>query len=154
MAGNPNKQPIFTATPILKTSAFDPVIPTSLYKTSEVTVIYNDTSTNGSLITKITVNSPLRTPGGQATLKRIYLMISEEGSSKSSFNILDSKLMQGDDDYDITKDPPSVVFEFPTGLITTNDTALALASTMNRQSSSFEGDRVVVIVEGGTYDQP
>jgi maleate cis-trans isomerase len=153
MAGALNKQPIFTATPVLACLAFDPVIVTSVYKTADVTIIYDDISTHGSLITKITVNSPLRTPGEQATQKRIYLMISEEGN-KSAFDILDSKLMQGDDDYDITKDPPSVVFEFPTGLITAPNSALAIASTANKNTNSYNGDRLVVIVEGGTYDEP
>lgn len=148
-----NRQPIFTANPILECVAFDPVIPSALYKTTQVTEIYEDVSTHGSLITKITVNSPLREPGNRATTKRIYLMISEDGT-KSAFNMLDSKLMQGDGDYDITKDPPSVVFEFPTGLITSPTTTLAIAATMNKDTSNYDGDRVVVIVEGGTYDQP
>ena len=149
-----NRQPLFTANPILEVTAFDPEIPTSVYETTSVTPIYEDMSTHGSLITKITVNSPIIDLGDKSTLKRIYLMISDSGN-KSKYSMLDSKLMQGTGNYDPTlTDPPSVVFEFPTGLVTSPTTVLALASTMNRETSGFNGDRVTVIVEGGTYDQP
>jgi len=149
-----NKQPIFTATPILRHLQFDPAITTVLYDTSDATAIYEDLSTYGSLITKVTVNSPVRQSGGKVAIKRIYLMVSDI-DNPTRFNLLDSKLMQGLSSYDpASMDPPSVVFEFPTGLITSSGTVLAIASTTNEAVSSNVGDRVVVIVEGGTYDQP
>jgi hypothetical protein len=46
------------------------------------------------------------------------------------------------------------VFEFPQGLITTPGTVLAISSTTNEDTTDEIGDRVTVIVEGGTYDQP
>jgi hypothetical protein len=148
-----NKQPIFTATPILECLQFDPVISTSLRNTSEVTIIYTDSSTYGSLITKITVNSPLREPGDSSTTKRIYLMVSNS-DDPSKFNLFDSKLMQEDNNYSITADPPSVIFEFSTGLITSPGTILAIGSTTNEATTGRVGDRVTVLVEGGTYDEP
>ena len=147
-----NRQPIFTANPILQYTQFDPEIPTDLHNTSAATAVYTDNSTHGSLITKITVNSPAAL-GDRVTTKRIYLMITDKNDAK--FNIFDSKLMTGIATSIVATDtPPSVVFEFPTGLITSPDTILGIAATTNRTTSGFDGDRVVVIVEGGTYDEP
>ena len=149
-----NKQPIFTAIPILNCIEFDPVIPTTLYQTDDVTAIYIDISTYGSLITRITVNSPLRESGDSSTTKRIYLMVSDSIST-TRFNLFNSKLMEGVNSYNpLITDPPSVVFEFPTGLITSPSTTLAIASTTNQATTNRAGDRVTVIIEGGTYDQP
>lgn len=148
-----NKQPIFTATPILECIEFDPQITTGLYSSNKATEIYDDKSTYGSLITKITVNSPAKV-GDRATTKRIYLMISDV-KTPTNYNIFDSKLMTGIASAAVVTDtPPSVVFEFPTGLVTTPTTVLGIASTTNEATSGFAGDRVTVIVEGGTYDQP
>jgi hypothetical protein len=147
-----NRQPIFTGIPILQFTQFDPVIPTDLNDTSLATPVYIDDSTHGSLITKITVNSTAAL-GDRVTTKRIYLMISITSDQK--YNIFDSKLMTGiATAAGIEDTPPSVVFEFPTGLITSPDTILGIAATTNRSTSGFDGDRVVVIVEGGTYDEP
>ena len=147
-----NRQPIFTANPILQYTQFDPVIPTDLHNTSAATAVYTDNSTHGSLITKITVNSPAAL-GDRVTTKRIYLMITDKNDAK--YNIFDSKLMTGIATPIVATDmPPSVVFEFPTGLITSPDTILGIAATMNGAGGYPEGDRLVVIVEGGTYDEP
>lgn len=147
-----NRQPIFTAKPILQYTQFNPEIPTDLHDTSKATAVYTDNSTHGSLITKITVNSPAAL-GDRVTPKRIYLMITDKATNK--FNILDSKLMAGIASSAVVADtPPSVVFEFPTGLITSPDTILGIAATTNETEGSVGGDRVVVIVEGGTYDEP
>jgi hypothetical protein len=147
-----NRQPLFTANPILEFSQFDPEIPTDLHNTNRGTAVYTDNSTHGSLITKITVNSPAAL-GDRVTTKRIYLMITDKNTA--NYNILDSRLMTGiSNSAEVTDIPPSVVFEFPTGLITSPDTILGIAATTNRTTSGFDGDRVVVIVEGGTYDEP
>jgi hypothetical protein len=156
MAGIPNKQPIFTAIPILKCIEFDPALATKLHNTNEFSPIYTDASDNGSLITKITVNSPAivneQSPQS-VTTKRIYLLIgdSEKGGT---FDIFDSKLMVGNNETTVQTDTPRVVFEFPQGLITTPGTVLAISSTTNEDTTDEIGDRVTVIVEGGTYDQP
>jgi hypothetical protein len=156
MAGIPNKQPIFTAIPILKCIEFDPALATKLHNTNTFSPIYTDASDNGSLITKITVNSPvIATENGsqQVTTKRIYLLISDSEKG-GAFDIFDSKLMVGNDGTTVQTDTPRVVFEFPQGLITTPGTILGISSTTNEDESGRQGDRVTVIVEGGTYDQP
>lgn len=150
-----NKQPIFTATPILKCIEFDPALAVSLYDISEGSPIYTDASDNGSLITKITVNSPavVKEPAEEVTTKRIYLLINDSETG-GRFNIFDSKLMVGNNGTTTQTETPRVVFEFPQGLITTPGTILAISSTTNRSATGFTGDKVTVTVEGGTYDQP
>jgi hypothetical protein len=150
-----NKQPIFTATPLLVTSQFDPPIPSTLKSPGidNSTSIYTDETTYGSLITKVTVVST-GLVGSRVTTKVIYLGIQDATSDIVS--LYQSKVMTGLTTLTSTDIVPYVTFTFDGGLVmnTNNGRRLVIAASTNRSTSGEEGDEISVIVEGGTYDQP
>jgi hypothetical protein len=149
-----NKQPIFTATPLLITKQFDPVIPTTLRNPgiNNFTVIYTDASDYGSLITKVTVVSTGLVDDKVAT-KVIYLGIVDNGTKKAS--LYQSKVMTGTDTITSGDIVPFITFEFGGGLVMnkSNGYQLVIAASTNK-ATGFNGDEISVIVEGGTYDEP
>jgi hypothetical protein len=150
-----NKQPIFTATPILTTAQFDPAIPNSMRDPGldAYTVIYLDESSYGSLITKVTVTAA-GSVGERVTTKVIYLGILDAGTSVAT--LYQSKVMTGINDLTATDVVPYVTFEFGGGLVMNANTGnrLVIAASTNSTNTSEAGDEIGVIVEGGTYDQP
>lgn len=150
-----NKQPIFTATPLLITSQFNPSIPASLRNPGmdDYTLIYEDTSDYGSLITKVTVVST-GLVGMNVTTKVIYLGIKDNTSSVAS--LYQSKVMTGKDGLTSSDIVPYVTFTFDGGLVMNklNGNRLVIAASTNREITGESGDQISVIVEGGTYDQP
>jgi hypothetical protein len=155
MAGGLNKQPIFTATPLLITNQFDPRIPTTFRGPGidEYTSVYNDDTTYGSLITKVTVVST-GLVGSNVTTKVIYLGIIDKSSGIAS--LYQSKIMTGKSGLTSTDIVPYVTFEFGGGLVMNNVTGdqLVIAASTNRSTTTQAGDEISVIIEGGTYDQP
>jgi hypothetical protein len=152
MAAPLNKQPIFTATPILIVKGTDIQQNTSnTYNTDNCTDIYVDDSTYGSLITKITVNANGKI-GANVSNKRIDLYILNKESEK--YVLYQSRYMTGISGITPVDTIPSVIFEFPQGLITQPTSKLALSATENNSNSGEDGDYVSIIIEGGTYDQP
>ena len=152
MAAILNKQPIFTATPLLITNQFEPLIPTSLKEPgiNNYTTIYEDASQYGSLITKVTVTST-GLVGMTVIPKVIYLGIKDKDSGIAS--LYQSKVMTGVDPLTSSNIVPFVTFEFGGGLIMNKDNGyqLVIAASSNR-STGGDGDQISVIVEGGTYD--
>jgi hypothetical protein len=152
MAAILNKQPIFTATPLLITDQFEPLIPTSLREPgiNNYTTIYEDLSQYGSLITKVTVVSTGLIGMGVAT-KIIYLGIKDATSNVAS--LYQSKVMTGKGNLTSSDIVPYVTFEFGGGLVMNklNGNRLVIAASSNR-STGGDGDQISVIVEGGTYD--
>jgi len=140
-----NKQPVFTATPILAISSFDPPIPSSMDNPNNLLQIYEDNSSYGTLITRITINS-LPNSGSAVTEKVLYLYI-----DGSKIVLYKSALMSGTPSADI---PPSVVFTFGSGLITLPGYELRIGASIDANSTGETGDFISVVVEGGTYDQP
>ena len=155
MAATVNRQPIFTATPLLITSQFDPVIPSTLTNPGidNCTSIYNDGTTYGSLITKVTVVST-GLVGSNVTTKVIYLGIVDKTSGIAS--LYQSKVMTGISGLTSTDIVPYVTFEFGGGLVMSNNNGdqLVIAASTNQNDTGEAGDEISVIVEGGTYDQP
>jgi hypothetical protein len=155
MAAILNKQPIFTAIPILVTSQFDPEVLTTLRNPGmrDSTVIYTDESTYGSLITKVTVVST-GIVGSRVSTKVIYLGIQDTSSEVAS--LYQSKIMTGISTLTTTDIVPFVTFTFDGGLVMYTNTArrLVIAASTNRATSGHAGDEISVIVEGGKYDQP
>jgi hypothetical protein len=150
-----NKQPIFTAIPLLITDQFDPKVPTTLIGPGidESTVIYEDTSDYGSLITKVTVCST-GLVGNDVTTKVIYLGIRDKNTGVAS--LYQSKVMTGISGLTSTDIVPYVTFEFGGGLVINkgNGNRLVIAASTNQSTTGEAGDQISVIVEGGTYDQP
>jgi hypothetical protein len=150
-----NKQPIFTATPLLITKQFDPLIPTTLRNPGmdNATRIYNDSTNYGSLITKVTVVST-GLVGDIVTTKVIYLGI--EDVNTNIVSLYQSKIMTGINGLTTTDIVPYVTFTFEGGLVMdpNNGGSLLIAASINRDITGENGDQISVIVEGGTYDQP
>jgi hypothetical protein len=148
-----NKQPIFTATPILATRQFEPPVLTSLRNPGmkEGTEVYVDTTTYGSLITKVTVVST-GIVGSRVSTKVIYLGIQDNDSGVIS--LYQSKVMTGIGTLAATDEVPYVTFTFDGGLVMSQSSGnkILIAASTNRTTSTFEGDQISVIVEGGTYD--
>lgn len=149
-----NKQPIFTGTPLLITSQFDPEIPTSLKMPGidNYSVVYEDASVYGSLITKVTVCST-GLIGTHVTTKVIYLGIVDFDSGVAS--LYQSKIMTGINGLSATDVVPYVTFEFGGGLLMnqSNGYQLVIAASANAANNEA-GDAISVTLEGGTYDQP
>jgi hypothetical protein len=150
-----NKQPIFTAIPIIEVFGGDLILRrsiTSEVPDDDVTPIYIDQSSYGTLIRKITVTADGQI-GKQINSKRIYLYISSR--INSNFFLYKSGFMTGLPSATQQEDEiPTVVFDFPDGLIIPPGTVLGLTTTFNSGDSNSNGDLVSVVVEGGTYDQP
>lgn len=148
-----NKQPIFTATPILTTNQFDPPVLTSLRDPGmkEGTEVYADSTSYGSLITKVTVVST-GIVGSRITTKVIYLGI--EDNTSGVISLYQSKIMTGISTLTTTDVVPFVTFTFDGGLVMNpiSGNKLYIAASTNRATSTHEGDQISVIVEGGTYD--
>jgi hypothetical protein len=154
MASLVNRQPIFTAIPILVSIGTDIEKNTDdTYNTTKCTVIYTDSSTYGSLITKITVRANANTGiPAVVSAKRVDLYISLD-SDTDRYGLYQSIYIR---ETSITPsvEVPSAVFQFPDGLIVKPGKKLALSATETFTGSDDVGDYVSVIVEGGTYDQP
>jgi hypothetical protein len=150
-----NKQPIFTGTPLLITSQFDPEIPTTCCNPGidNYTLVYEDASFYGSLITKVTVVST-GIVGSMVTTKVIYLGIVDKTSGVAS--LYQSKIMTGISGISATDVVPFVTFTFDGGLVMNPNTGyqLVIAASENRGNSGEAGDEISVTLEGGTYDQP
>jgi len=150
-----NKQPIFTATPLLITDQFDPQVPTKLTNPGmdTYTTIYADGSTYGSLITKVTVVAT-GLIGDRVTTKIIYLGIEDVNSGRVS--LYQSKVMTGISTLTATDVVPYVTFTFDGGLVmnVNNGKKLVIAASTNSITTGYAGDEISVIVEGGTYDEP
>lgn len=150
-----NKQPIFTAVPILVTSQFDPPVLSTLRDPGmgEGTVVYTDNTTYGSLITKVTVVSS-GVIGDRVTDKVIYLGIQDSTSNIKS--LYQSKVMTGIVTLTATDIVPFVTFTFDGGLVMNSSSGriLCIAASTNREATGRDGDQISVIVEGGTYEQP
>jgi hypothetical protein len=150
-----NKQPIFTAIPILVTKQFDPEVLSTLRDPGmrEGTEVYVDETTFGSLITKVTVVST-GLVGSNVTTKVIYLGIQDSNSGVRS--LYQSKIMTGITTLTTTDIVPYVTFTFDGGLVMypSSGRRLYIAASTNRATTNQSGDEISVIVEGGTYDQP
>lgn len=148
MPATQNKQPLFTSIPILYPLTFDPYIPDFLTPRmgNNVNVIYGDPSSNGTLITRITVTATA-IPGDVVTDKIIYIGIRNGGDP----HLYTSKLMTGVNPMGATDLPPYVEFTFGNGLVTAPGSEIVLQASTNN-ATTMKADQISVIVEGGTYD--
>ena len=139
-----NKQPIFTATPILVSLAISPTQNIdNTYNTTSVSTIYTDSSVYGSMVTKITINANGKI-GETPPSQRIDLYVYDSTAGK--FNCLTSEYMIADIPIGPDTTIPAVRFTFTEGLIVPPGGQLGLSSTTPSDVS--------IIIEGGTYDQP
>jgi hypothetical protein len=146
-----NKQPLFTSRPILVSLQFDPEIPTTLRNPGidNRTTIYTDETSNGSLITRITVNSTALI-GDNVTTKVIYIGVSDPDNT--IYSLYASKVMTGISGLTSTDVVPYVEFTFGNGLVTKQGSRIVIAASTDQETTGERGDAISVIVEGGTYD--
>lgn len=138
-----NKQPIFTATPVLTSQKVTLATPTSLYNVANAVDIYIDATTYGTLINRITISADgILSANIPATT--IYLFVND--NINSAYNLYKSAVINAVASVGY-QEVPSVQFTFDGGLVLSPNTKLALGSTDNNVNYA-------VIIEGGTYDQP
>jgi len=136
-----NKQPIFTATPVLISQKVTLATPSSLLNVDNALVIYTDATTYGTLINKITVSTDgILTANIPNTT--IYLYVYDV--TNNSFNLYKSAVINAvaSVGYQVV---PYVEFTFDGGLVLGPNNKLALGTTNG-------GINYAVIVEGGTYE--
>jgi hypothetical protein len=143
----PNKQPIFIATPVLSISTFDPPINNSSANLDLIspTQIYTAAAPEGTLIERVTVTATVDAANTTFTDKYIYLCI-YDGAVTPAWSLYLTSYMTAD----ATRNP-AVVFNIEGGLVLLDTQRLGLAASTNFGTTNFLGDKVAVVVEGGTY---
>ena len=134
-----NKQPIFTATPILTAIA-----PATYSETlTSPTPIYTDGSTFGTMINRITV-TPNVAIAGTVTTSLVYLMVSSDGGS--TWSVLKTNYFPAVGS--VTESTlPTITFTFNPSFILAPGGNYRLAIAV-----SDDTDQLWVLVEGSTYD--
>lgn len=144
---SPNKQPIFVGTPVLVAKTFDPVINTNSTDIDSLnpTEIYVATADEGTLIERITVTATVDASNTNFTEKFIYICVYDSRNTPSW------SLYATDYIGNIMTKNPYVVFNIEGGLVLLDGQKLGLLASTNENTTTFPGDRVAVVVEGGTY---
>ena len=151
-----NKQPVFTASPILRVTripanelnTFDP----SSATTNSVDIVTASDSF-GTLIERITIH-PMVVPGGNGyhviTSKVMYIILYDNGVGKSS--ILATKKWDTFNMDSTFTEPPYWQLTFEGGIILKENDALYFNQVQSDGSRpNANGDGVTVTVEGSTY---
>ena len=152
-----NKQPIFTATPILtcgratytefNAGTFNPTDAATYSKT-----IFTASSTEGTLIERITI-SPMVSPNGAVstiTNKILYLLVKDYNEDRTS--ILKTKEWQSFDMASEFNEIPYWEIIFQGGLLLeNNDSILINQIRSNGEYPDAGGDGITWVVEGSTY---
>jgi hypothetical protein len=145
----PNKQPIFTSTPILYTNIynpdlFDPSTPssgTNYYQTAETT-----------LIDRVTVQIPATTEAGNDesvwSSKTIFMIIND--TITSTYSIYQREDVAGGT-WSAGTNIPSIVWNFEGGLVVPASTRISIQASANVGKNGHFGDKLSVTIEGGTY---
>ena len=139
-----NRQPVFTATPKIVASNPRIYIPDkSMDNPTNLSPIYTDNSTFGSLITKITVTGICAL--GEAILKKaIYLYIQDPITDA---NILyQTKVMDALASRTAADILPSVSFDLGGGI------SVAPGTVFKIGAGNSDSDRVAAVVESGQYE--
>ena len=156
-----NKQPIFTAKPIMTVKTFDPPIILDNSKTVggdwsiSPTKVYQTTSTYGDLIERITISATGDTTNTTVTAKLIYIYLYDAVGSKYS---LYKTVAMPATTVSATTPNPEIELVFTGGLLLKPNEhgadAIYIGASNNANNSEQNGDNISVTIEGGTYDQP
>jgi len=139
-----NKQPIFTATPkIVATNPRIYIPDNDMENPTNLSTIYTDNSTYGSLITRITVTG-ICDLAESISKKAIYLYITDSTNNIST--LYQTKVM-----YELASRTdisilPSVSFDLGGGISTTTGTVFKIGA------GNSSSDKVAVVVESGQYE--
>jgi len=144
MAQKLNRQPVFTATPIIVATNPRIYIPNnSMDNPDNLQTIYTDNSTYGSLITRITVTS-MCDLAESISKKAIYLYITD--STNNIITLYQTKVMDALVSRLDTSILPSVSFDLGGGISTTTGTVFKIGA------GNSNGESVAVVVESGQYE--
>ena len=139
-----NRQPVFTATPKIVASNPRIYIPDALMDNpTNLSPIYTDNSTYGSLITRITVTG-ICDLGEAISKKAIYLYIEDPISALTILyqtKVMDALVSRLD-----TSILPSVSFDLGGGISVAPGTIFSIGA------GNSSGDRVAAVVESGQYE--
>lgn len=139
-----NRQPVFTATPKIVASNPRIYIPdNSMDNPTNLSPIYTDNSTYGSLITRITVTGICALEGA-ISKKAIYLYIKDPITADTI--LYQTKVMSELDPRLDTSILPSVSFDLGGGISTAPGTIFSIGA------GNSSGDRVAAVVESGQYE--
>jgi hypothetical protein len=155
------KQPVFTATPILKTKTFDPTIadrnwdhgmtsptPTVIFDGSAVLTLGSE----AGLIERITVTNAMDISAGSnrtSTEKLVWLYIQDINAS--TWVVYKTGHMPAADLNVAGTVNPEIEWTFTGGLAVNINTKLGIMASANYSTNSYYGDYLSVVVEGGDY---
>jgi hypothetical protein len=155
-----NKQPIFTATPILVSITVDPVFAVNYNNAPALlppTDIFVAEDSNGTLIERITVSAVGSTYSPNVTQKYVYLYI---------YDPTDYSYIGNDPMWTLYKSAymPAATLEYPTlnpeiewtftgGLLLPRNYKLGIGASMNAAEGQ-NGDSLAITIEGSSYSQP
>ena len=154
------KQPVFTATPILKTKTFDPNIADRNWDegmTSPVPTVIFDGSTalssaEAGLIERITVTNAMDLSAGanyMSSEKLVWLYIYDINAS--TWVVYKTGYMPAVDLSLGGIVNPEIEWTFTGGLAVNTNTKLGIMASVNSTTNSRNGDYLSVTVEGGDY---
>lgn len=146
-----NKQPVFTTSPILVTTIYNPDVVDILYSPAtyltNTSRIFDSTDTNGTLIERITV-SCLGDPSNNDSVaaKLVYLYLYDVANDL--WSLYKTATMPATTITNTTPNP-EVEWVFTGGLILPADFSIYIGTSV----SSTQADRFAVTLEGSTYTQ-
>jgi hypothetical protein len=151
-----NKQPIFTAIPILAKDTIDPpIINGNTWRLDDLppASIFTATDDYGTLIERITISSTGDLSNTTVTAKLVYLCIYSDNKLNQSWNMYKVAAIPATT-VSATTPPPQIEWVFTGGLLLPDGYQLGLAATTNHDTTSEQGDFLTYVVEGSTYTQP
>lgn len=141
-----NKQPIFTANPILYNNIYDPDIFDFLSPSIPTSSEYYYTK-GITLIDRVTVQIPANVANPNWSSKSIYLIL----SNGTVFSIYQREEITGGT-YVAGTNLPSVTWNFEGGLVLPTDIYIFVQASIDYNTNNYYGDYLSVTMEGGEYN--
>ena len=151
---NKNKQPVFAASPILKTFVGDVEVINDNYQTyggnwsKPPTTIYTASTVNGIIIDRITITSAGDLTNNLISAKLVYIYL---GLSSNKYSLYKTITIP-ETTISSTTPNPEVELVFAGGLILNNGDSILVGASENASNSGRNGDYLSITVEGGNYD--
>lgn len=154
-----NKQPIFTATPILVSETFDPYRYTAnLYDVYSYAdepsgrFVFSATDIHGTLIERITITTCASNDYPNISERYVYMFLHSPGAN-IRWNLYKTAYIAADT-ISYPKLNPVIEWVFEGGLLLPNEAQIAFGASENVDHSGYQGDYLSVTIEGSSYTQP
>ena len=156
MAGGLNKQPIFTATPLLVSKTIDPVrFLDKIYSPNDQPPadFFVATDDYGTLIERITVSSVGDLTNPTVSEKFVYLFIFDNNTGEW---VLYKTGYIPATTIDATTLNPTIEWVFTGGLLLPDNFKIGIGASKNYNDSApqYQGDKLAVTLEGSSYSIP